>query len=77
MTPNRDIQTLEKDVIQRLSNRLCPAPEKQPRFLVGQAFQPAQPPGIEHFCSDAIQTLERNKKKTMETPPAHPYNPHK
>ena len=77
MTPNRDIQTLEKDTIVRLTLPHAHMPEKSIRLLVRQAFLPAQSPRISSFFPRTIQPLERNKKKTMETPSAPPYNPHK
>jgi len=77
MIPNSDIQTQEKGPAPRLTLPHAHMPKKPLSFLVEQAFLPAQLPRITPFCPRTIQPQERNKKKTMETPPAISYNPHK
>ena len=73
MKTNHDIQTPKRDAT-RLSDRLCPAPEKR-------CFQALEYPTRSRFHSrrrrTPSQSLERNIKKTMSTAPAFPYNPHR
>jgi len=74
MNPNRDIQILKKDAAARLSGRLCLTPGKED---VQATKHPAQNRFDRHGRPHGVQSLERNKKKTMESPPGIPYNPHK